>query len=551
MKFDRMNSNKEGLHHAHHRRTRRDRRRRRPRRAHRRDRPCSPRRPHAGGRAPHGPLPVPPRDRHQPPNDGTHARLGARERDPFRRDRRKPHRVGRPHPRVDRGRRDLDGLPDGRGRRLDQPDLGRDRPARPPRAGAHGSPALAARSLDPARRRADRPRPRRRRHHRDPPRARRDVDRSGRLRHRSRRRPQRRARPRRDHDGRTGRPRRLSRHALPGAAGRRGRRTSARALHAHAPGTAVGVPPDRPSRPLGLLADVGPDARDACRLPARAPRRTHPRGGRRTRPRTRDRLDGRLHVRRPDRRPVSRAPRVPRRRRRPPHDPTRRRRHEHGDPRRVRPGLEARVGAALVGRRVVARLVRGRAPAGRPAEHDALGGAVGRARRLAGLPRRHRRPDPARVASRRAHLHARPARRGADRARGPEGTRARSSTGTTSRSQCDSSTGRPPTSSGSAPTGSCWCGPTGCRSHGGSHRPTPHPSRRPCPKSSVERPDGSSLARRDAFAARSSPRSPTALSARRRARPVATATRRAGPRRTSTTPCRIAQPITASRWARS
>ncbi len=286
-----------------------------------------------------------------------------------------------------------------------------------------------------------------------------------------------------------GRPRRLSRHALPGAAGRRRRRTSARALHAHAPGTAMGVPPDRPSRPLGLLADVGPDARDARRLPARAPRRTHPRGGRRTRPRTRDRLDGRLHVRRPDRRPVSRAPRVPRRRRGPPHDPTRRRRHEHGDPRRVRPGLEARVGAALMGRRVVARLVRGRAPAGRPAEHDALGGAVGRARRLGGLPRRHRRADPARVAARRAHLHARPARRRADRARGPEGTRAARAP---ARRPGRGATRRPgdrrrPRDRHRRPRAGA--ARRAADRTVGSHRPTPHPSRRPCPKPSVERPD--------------------------------------------------------------
>jgi putative polyketide hydroxylase len=42
-------------------------------------------------------------------------------------------------------------------------------------------------------------------------------------------------------------------------------------------------------------------------------------------------------------------PDVPGRRRRPPRDAPRRDRHEHGDPRRLRPGLEARLGAARLG----------------------------------------------------------------------------------------------------------------------------------------------------------------------------------------------------------
>ena len=58
-------------------------------------------------------------------------------------------------------------------------------------------------------------------------------------------------------------------------------------------------------------------------------------------------------------------PCAPHRRRRTPHDPARGRRDEHGDPRWIRPGLEARLGPARVGRRVAARIVRGgRRPVG-------------------------------------------------------------------------------------------------------------------------------------------------------------------------------------------
>ena len=63
-------------------------------------------------------------------------------------------------------------------------------------------------------------------------------------------------------------------------------------------------------------------------------------------------------------RALPRAQRVPDRRRRPPAHPARRDRDEHRDPRRLRPRLEARVGAARLGRRGAARQLRGRAPPG-------------------------------------------------------------------------------------------------------------------------------------------------------------------------------------------
>ena len=53
---------------------------------------------------------------------------------------------------------------------------------------------------------------------------------------------------------------------------------------------------------------------------------------------------------RPARRALPRGQRVPRRRRRAPRDAARRHRHEHRDPRRLRPRLEARLGAARLGR---------------------------------------------------------------------------------------------------------------------------------------------------------------------------------------------------------
>ena len=62
-------------------------------------------------------------------------------------------------------------------------------------------------------------------------------------------------------------------------------------------------------------------------------------------------------------RALSRGQRVPRRRRGPPQHPARRHGHEPGDPRGLRPGLEARLRPARLGRRGAARQLRGRAPA--------------------------------------------------------------------------------------------------------------------------------------------------------------------------------------------
>ena len=89
---------------------------------------------------------------------------------------------------------------------------------------------------------------------------------------------------------------------------------------------------------------------------------------------------------------------VPRRRRRAPDHPTRRHRHEHRHPERPRPGLEARLGAARLGRSrscwTPTRPSAGRWPRttwpARPTRTAAPG-------LRAGAPRRPRRPDPARL----------------------------------------------------------------------------------------------------------------------------------------------------------
>ena len=106
-----------------------------------------------------------------------------------------------------------------------------------------------------------------------------------------------------------------------------------------------------------------------------------------------------LQLRRAARRPLPRGRRLPRRRRRAPRDAARRHRHEHRDPRRLRPRLEARLGAARLGRRRTCSTAT--RPSGGPvAEHNAR--ALGRPQRLgprAGrrAARRPRRPHPARV----------------------------------------------------------------------------------------------------------------------------------------------------------
>ena len=114
------------------------------------------------------------------------------------------------------------------------------------------------------------------------------------------------------------------------------------------------------------------------------------------------------------RRALPRAQRVPGRRRRAPPQPARRDGDEHRDPRRLRPGLEARLGAARLGGRGAARQLRGRAPAGRRAQRRPRGGPERlRPRRRRGAARRPRRPHHPHVAARRgrARVHARPGRR--------------------------------------------------------------------------------------------------------------------------------------------
>ena len=124
-------------------------------------------------------------------------------------------------------------------------------------------------------------------------------------------------------------------------------------------GEVAAVPMSRPDRwVLGV-----PGAR---RRPTSAPALRRAVGGRAST------LDvehvSRDHLRGRARRALPRAQRVPDRRRRPPAHPARRDRDEHRDPRRLRPRLEARVGAARLGRRGAARQLRGRAPPGRRAQ---------------------------------------------------------------------------------------------------------------------------------------------------------------------------------------
>ena len=108
---------------------------------------------------------------------------------------------------------------------------------------------------------------------------------------------------------------------------------------------------------------------------------------------------------------------VPRGRRRAPRVAARRHGDEHRDPRRLRPRLEARLGAARLGTARAARFLRARAASGGRAQPRALG----RSQRLGpgcrpGAARRPRRPHRARVGAgaRRPGLDARPAGRRAD-----------------------------------------------------------------------------------------------------------------------------------------
>ena len=132
------------------------------------------------------------------------------------------------------------------------------------------------------------------------------------------------------------------------------------------------------------------------RATRRALRAADPSRRRRRRPGRLDRAHRRLQLRRPAGRPLPRRQRLPRRRRRPSRDPAGRHRDEHRDRQRARPGLEARLGAARLGRTRAARHLRGRTatdrrPQRRPLRRSRRLHARGR-RRAARRPRRaHRR----------------------------------------------------------------------------------------------------------------------------------------------------------------
>ena len=189
-----------------------------------------------------------------------------------------------------------------------------------------------------------------------------------------------------------GQRRRQPRHPLPRSAVGGRRRASPRHL-LRGRGRQEGRAPGRPARPL-----AGRPQR-----PRAAGRRARgPRGRRRARPRARDRERRHRRVRGRARRSLPRAQRVPGRRRRPPPEPARGDGDEHRDPRRLRPRLEARLGAARLGGRGAARQLRGRAPPGRRAQRPPRRGPERlRARRRRGAARRPRRPHPAHVAARR------------------------------------------------------------------------------------------------------------------------------------------------------
>ena len=135
---------------------------------------------------------------------------------------------------------------------------------------------------------------------------------------------------------------------------------------------ACSCPPGRAT--AGCTASSGsPASERPASSTERAVRRADPAGGGRARPAAADRAHRAVHLRRPARRAVPAGQRVPRRRRGPPGDAARRHRDEHRDPRRLRPGLEARLGAARLGAADAARLLRVRAAAGRRAQRRAVG----------------------------------------------------------------------------------------------------------------------------------------------------------------------------------
>ena len=265
--------------------------------------------------------------------------------------RRRAMRLGDPHARLGRGHADPAGLPDrgtgGRGK----PD--------PTRLGAAGPPGAAA-ACPPAKRpgrrglvrvRAGHAGARRRRGARSaarPP-IRADTGSEDPVRGRGRRRAQYRAGAAGDPDGRSRGPGGVPQRPVPRPARPDRRRPPVRHHRNHPPGRRRCPRPARARRPVALRPRVAARPGTAGRLPTGATRGADRHRGRRSRSAAANRAGQRLLLCRPDRRPLPRPARLPGRRRRPPDDPARRDRHEHRHPRRLRPGVEARLGTARLG----------------------------------------------------------------------------------------------------------------------------------------------------------------------------------------------------------
>ena len=148
----------------------------------------------------------------------------------------------------------------------------------------------------------------------------------------------------------------------------------------------------------------------------RAHRDARPHGRRRPRPAGARRRREPLVGGRPGGRALAQRRRPAGRRRGAPRHAARRHRPQPRAARRLRPGLEARLGAARLGRSRAGRLLRGRAPAGRRVHRRALGRPDGLAPHARGRGARGpRRAHRARLG--RGALHARPARPRADAVR--------------------------------------------------------------------------------------------------------------------------------------
>jgi 2-polyprenyl-6-methoxyphenol hydroxylase-like FAD-dependent oxidoreductase len=111
----------------------------------------------------------------------------------------------------------------------------------------------------------------------------------------------------------------------------------------------------RPGQPVAVRPRLGPGPRTAGGLHRRAAGRPHPDRRRGRQPAGPAGGQGRVLVRGPGRRALPAGVRLPGRRRRPAHDPAGRHGDEHRRGRGPRPRLEARLGAARLGRRGPAR----------------------------------------------------------------------------------------------------------------------------------------------------------------------------------------------------